>query len=163
LEKDTEFGELKAGEGLEYAAPKPPEVHGYTLVYGEEPANEPAISVPVLDQATEVTVCDIDGLVYKDPNPDDQAYAFKVAGLMLLPIAITFPTGENLTLKTVPPIGVEGLAYFVPNPDDVTGYAAINGLEVLPIATSLVIGLKDIEFWLLPNGGNVAGFAYLVP
>jgi len=39
----------------------------------------------------------------------------------------------------------------------------MNGDEVLPIATSFVIGLNEIEFALLPNGGNVAGFAYLVP
>jgi len=55
------------------------------------------------------------------------------------------------------------LEYFVPNPDGDTAYAAINGEDVLPIATSLVIGLNEIEFALLPNGGNVEGFAYLVP
>jgi hypothetical protein len=39
----------------------------------------------------------------------------------------------------------------------------MNGDDVLPTATSFVTGLKDTEFGLFPNGGNVAGFAYLVP
>jgi hypothetical protein len=71
LEKDTEVGELNTVKGLEYGDPNPPDVHGYTLVYGAVVEIEPAISVPVLDQDTDSMVCSIDGLLYKEPNPED--------------------------------------------------------------------------------------------